>query len=138
MNPIWNPADQRVIVLGGTGDMGSLTSESNPIGRFALGGEPFYLRSLLLHFEGGTGDAVWKLVRHELDNSPIGNQIMDKINQAGSTNDIRRNISYAGELDFYLFGPRQHAVMTWTNPDPGNMHWYATATLIPYSAVRWT
>lgn len=120
----------------GTSDMGTLSASApTEVARFRLIEQPFCLSWLRVHFtvitgSGGTATLAVNLdsgtgVRHDTE--------LLQITGAGKDNDVNLRIADE-ELKDWVFQRGDAIVLTWTNPDDGNVAWGAEVGLLDATA----
>lgn len=134
--------DPRQIVTlrsSGKANMGTVGDETTPA-RFRSPVSPpaierWVLCFIRLHFSGGTGAADCILYRDCRQDATAWNAALYTLRDVGTGADANLLI-LADELYHWLFEADEALVLTWTNPDPGDMAWGAEVGIAPVSAIR--
>lgn len=119
----------------GTGNMGSVTDEHSTA-RFTLDVDRFVLAYVRGRFTGGTGDATFAICLDHRCPCEAYDFTLDTILEVGADNraDINHRI-LADELYQWEFRRGDIIVLTWTNPDAGNMQWAVEVGLADASTL---
>ena len=123
----------KLVVLydGGTADMADLVfgAPNNTEGRFSIpGGEPFAVVYVRLHFSGNAGTAN---VAINVDSGMESqfDTLLYTLNARGTSADANFRVP-EDQLAHFVFQAGDVMVLTWTNPDTGNITWGAEVALI--------
>lgn len=136
---MWVPHPSQIVTdrCIGVGNMGSVTDEHSTA-RFTLDVERFVLVYVRGLWTGGTGDpATLSICLDHRDPSGSYDFVLDTIADIGTGN--KEHINHrilADELYQWEFRRGDIIVLTWTNPDAGNMQWAAEVGLADASQLR--
>lgn len=132
------PAKLIIQRSGGASDMGSLTygegTDDNDAGRFGLDTR-FALKFIRVHFSGsgsGTADVAINV------DSAMGDQfdtLLFTLKTRGMGADVNFRVPNEKLLE-WSFSPGDRLVLTWTNPDDGNIAWGAEVGLLEIPNAR--
>ncbi len=130
---IFDPAKVIVQSYGGATNMGSLdyrhAGDTNDAARFALAGR-YVLVFIRIHFLGsgsGLADLAINIDSHRGREYDVA---MFTLKNRGMGADVNFRIP-EGEAAHWLFDGGDVIVLTWTNPDDGNINWGAEVGLMP-------
>lgn len=134
----WQPDPSDVIVLRdyGTGNMGSLGfgsgGDTNNKARFSWPEGKYVLSSIRAHFSGGSGSAD-VIVNLDSGTGPPFDAKLLKVTDLGTGGEDAHVRILPEEHIHWLFDglAGDEVVLTWTNPDSGNMIWGVEVFLIP-------
>jgi hypothetical protein len=137
---MWVPHPNDVIALPpqmGVGDMGDVADEGSTA-RFMLDADRFVLIYVRGLWTGGTGKPapLYICVDHRCQ-SGLYDFVLDTIADIGT--DGRAHINHrilVDELYQYVFHRGDIIVLTWTNPDAGNMQWAVEVGLADASQLQ--
>ena len=122
--------------------MGSLTYnvyvggslDDNAACRFGLP-EPYYLLWVRVHFNGGDTSTATVGINVDHHLGPTFDCELDTVTGCGTSGaEVNWNVPEEDRLQ-YVFYPGDLIVLTWTNPDTGNMEWGAEVALAPVRQV---
>jgi len=135
---MWVPHPNQIVTsrVVGVGDMGDVTDEHSTA-RFTLNVDRFILARIRARFTGGSGDATLAICLDHRDPSGLFDFTLDTIKEVGADN--RANINHrilADELYQWEFRRGDVIVLTWTNPDAGNMQWAVEVGLADASQLQ--
>lgn len=135
---MWVPHPSQIVTsrVMGVGDMGDVTDEGSTA-RFTLDVDRFVLARIRAKFTGGTGDATLSFCVDHRCQSGAYDFTLDTIEEVGADN--RANINHrilADELYQWEFRRGDIFVLTWTNPDAGNMQWAVEVGLADASQLQ--
>lgn len=119
----------KIVVLrdGGSANMGVLTYAPDFTAHFYLD-ETFVPAFIRLHFAGGSGTADVAVNVDSVNESQF-DTLLYTFEERGTGADQNWRVP-EDQLMHFIFQAGDHLVLTWTNPDSGNMIWGAEVGLI--------
>jgi hypothetical protein len=119
---------------GGAGDMGTVETETSQA-RFGLSDSLWLLLFVRVNFHAASGatasgTADMAIIRHDEDRVEWQDATLLTRTKAGTDNDVNIRI-LPDEYPGWTFLPTQQLVLTWTNPDSGDLLWGVEVGLYP-------
>ena len=126
--------DPRTVVRIYDGDTASMgeSDDHTSKGRI-VHPDGFFLVRILIHFNGGTGTAAMTLARQEYPAQSLRTFTLDTTSAIGTGTDLDYRVTDE-HREFWWFSPTDTLMLTWANPDAGNMLWSMCAEIVPGSA----
>lgn len=126
-----DPANVQIFRGSGSGNMGDLDwpTAGTEKGRFWLPNQPYVLSFIRVHFAGAAGTANLGI---NVD-SAAGedhDMLLHTVRLRGTGVDVKWGVP-PWEIKNWRFELEDVVVLTWANPDSGNISWGATVGLIP-------
>ncbi len=130
MNYYDDPASVQVFYDSGSSTMGDLDWPEDGVERcrFSLGNKPFVVRFVRVHFTEGTGtaDLVLNVDSHQ---GRFHDTALWTVKAVGTGADANFRCP-SDQLSHFMLGADDKLVLTWANPDDGNINWGAEVGLI--------
>lgn len=126
-----DPKNVQVFADGGSGDMGDLDWPEEGVDRcrFAIPDKAFVLSFCRIHFSGsGSGTADLAI---NIDNSRGRHydMLLHTVKAVGKGADVNFRVPL-DEIKDWILQPGDLIVLTWTNPDSGNILWGVEVGLV--------